>query len=378
MIDKYFTGTASRIGGVGLDVIAREALARHRAGFRPHAPGRWSSSPAASTSTALDGEKHLWNPETIVKLQHAVRAATIRSFTPSTPQPINDQSRAAVHAARAVRVRAGRARCRWTRSSRSSAIVKRFVTGAMSLRLDQQGGPRDAGHRHEPAGRQVQHRRGRRGPGALPPLPNGDSAHSAIKQVAAARFGVTSEYLVNATELQIKMAQGAKPGEGGQLPGHKVTDEIARVRHSTPGVTLISPPPHHDIYSIEDLAQLIYDLKNANPQARGLGEAGLRGGRGHRGGGRGQGHSRRGADQRPRRRHRRSPADLDQARRHALGAGPGRDPADAGAQRPARPDRACRPTASCKTGRDVVIAALLGAEEFGFAHRAPGGRWAAS
>ena len=146
----------------------------------------------------------------------------------------------------------------------ATEIVKRFCTGAMSLRLDLARGAPDARGRDEPPRRQEQHRRGRRGSGPLHADANGDSRRSAIKQVASGRFGVTSWYLVNADELQIKMAQGAKPGEGGELPGHKVDETIARVRHSTPGVGLISPPPHHDIYSIEDLAQLIYDLKNAN------------------------------------------------------------------------------------------------------------------
>ena len=196
---------------------------------------------------------------------------------------------------------------------------------------------------------------------------NGDSRRSAIKQVASARFGVTSEYLVNADDLQIKMAQGAKPGEGGQLPGPKVYPWIAKVRHSTPGVTLISPPPHHDIYSIEDLAQLIYDLKNANPVARihvklvaevGVGTICRR---------RGQGARRRRADLGPRRRHRRLAADGDQAQRHPVGARPRRDAAGADAEQPARPHHRCRSTASSRPAATSSIAALLGAEEFGFA-----------
>ena len=176
-------------------------------------------------------------------------------------------------------------------------------------------------------------------PARYVPDANGDSRNSAIKQVASGRFGVTSEYLVNAKELQIKMAQGAKPGEGGQLPGHKVYPWIAKVRHSTPGVGLISPPPHHDIYSIEDLAELIHDLKNAQPPRPHQRQAGGRSRRRHRRGGRGQGACRRGADQRPRRRHRRLAADQHQARRRPVGAGPGRDAADAGAQRSAQPHR---------------------------------------
>ena len=162
---------------------------------------------------------------------------------------------------------------------------------------------------------------------------------SSIKQVASGRFGVTSEYLTNSDDIQIKMAQGAKPGEGGQLPGHKVYPWVAKTRYSTPGVGLISPPPHHDIYSIEDLAQLIHDLKNANPRRAGAREAGRRGRRRHRRRGRVEGARRRRPDLRPRRRHRRLAADLAQARRRPVGARPGRDPADAAAQRAARPDR---------------------------------------
>jgi glutamate synthase (NADPH) large chain len=246
----------------------------------------------------------------------SVNACTLRGlldFKPSTPIPIEEVEPVESH--------------------REALQDRRDV-----LRLHQQGGARDARDRDEPHRRQEQHRRGRRGPRALRAEPNGDSKNSAIKQVASGRFGVTSEYLVNADELQIKMAQGAKPGEGGQLPGTKVYPWIAKTRHSTPGVGLISPPPHHDIYSIEDLAQLIHDLKNANPFARvsvklvaevGVGTiaAGV-------------------AKATPtscssaaRRRHRRLAADLDQARRPPLGARPGRDPPDAGPQQPAQPDR---------------------------------------
>ena len=167
----------------------------------------------------------------------------------------------------------------------------------------------------------------------------GDSLRSKIKQVASARFGVTAEYLVNADQIQIKMAQGAKPGEGGQLPGHKVSEYIAQLRFSVPGVGLISPPPHHDIYSIEDLAQLIHDLKNANPRASISVKLVSRGRRGHRGRGRRQGQGRPRDDRRPRRRHRRLADLVDQARRHAVGAGPRRDAADAGAEPPARTHR---------------------------------------
>ena len=185
--------------------------------------------------------------------------------------------------------------------------------------------------------------------------------------MASGRFGVTSEYLVNADEFQIKMAQGAKPGEGGQLPGHKVWPWIAKVRFSTPGVGLISPPPHHDIYSIEDLAQLIYDLKNSNPRGADQRQAGGRGGRGHGRGGRGQAHSDVVLISGPRRRDRRQPADLDQARGDPLGAGPGRDAADPRPQQASAIGSSSRPTASSRPGATSSIAALLGAEEYGFA-----------
>ena len=254
---------------------------------------------------------------------------------------VDDQAAAADDPARPVPVQGRRPRRRSPIDEVEPVdeIVKRFSTGAMSYGSISQGGARDPRHRDEPAGRQVQHRRGRRGRRPLHARRQRRQRRSAIKQVASGRFGVTSEYLVNADDLQIKMAQGAKPGEGGQLPGHKVYPWIAKTRHSTPGVGLISPPPHHDIYSIEDLAQLIHDLKNANPAARvhvklvaevGVGTvaAGVAKAHadvvlisGHDGG--------TGA----------SPADLAQARRRALGARPGRDPADAAAQRPARPDR---------------------------------------
>ena len=245
--------------------------------------------------------------------------------------------------------------------------MKRFKIGGDVLRLDQQGGARDAGHRHEPHRRQEQHRRGRRGPGALRPAsPTATRKNSAIKQVASGRFGVTSEYLVNAKELQIKMAQGAKPGEGGQLPGHKVYPWIAKVRHSTPGVGLISPPPHHDIYSIEDLAELIHDLKNANHHARisvklvaevGVGTiaAGVAKAHadvvlisGHDGG--------TGASPLTSIKHAGAPWELGLAETHQTLV-----------LNDLRSRIVVEVDGQLKTGRDVVIGALLGAEEFGFA-----------
>ena len=219
------------------------------------------------------------------------------------------------------------------------------------LREHQQGGAREPRHRDEPHRRQVEQRRGRRGRRrASSRCANGDSRRSAIKQVASARFGVTAHYLVNADELQIKIAQGAKPGEGGQLPGHKVDEAIARVRHSVPGVTLISPPPHHDIYSIEDLAQLIFDLKSVNPRARVSVKLVSETRRRHHRRGRREGARRRDPHRRARRRHRRVAALVDPARGHAVGARPRRDAAGARAERAAR--RACvsRSTGSSRRG----------------------------
>ena len=240
------------------------------------------------------------------------------------------------------------------------------------VRLDLGRGARDARHRDEPPRRQVQHRRGRRGPERLYALPNGDSKRSAIKQVASGRFGVTSEYLVNADDIQIKMAQGAKPGEGGQLPGHKV-DVGRQDPHSTPGVGLISPAaaPRH----LLDRGPRPADPRpqERQPRAAHPREAGGRGRRRHGRRRRRQGARRRRAHLGPRRRHRRLAAHVAQARRRSPGARPRRDPADAAAQRPPRPHRR-QTDGQLKTGRDVVIAALLGAEEFGFATA----RWSSS
>ncbi len=227
----------------------------------------------------------------------------------------------------------------------ATQIVKRFTTGAMSLgalsreahetlaiAMNRLGGKSNTGEGGEDPARFI-------------PDANGDDRRSKIKQIASGRFGVTTHYLVNADQLQIKMAQGAKPGEGGQLPGHKVDAYIAKIRHSTEGVGLISPPPHHDIYSIEDLKQLIYDLRCANPTRQCLGEARQRGRRRHGRRRRGQGQRRPRHDLRWRGRHRRLAAVLDPRRRHALGDRPGRDPADADAQRPAQPRSRSRSTA---------------------------------
>ena len=225
--------------------------------------------------------------------------------------------------------------------------MKRFATGAMSYGSISQEAHETLAIAMNRIGGKCNTGEGGEDPARYVPDANGDSRRSAIKQVASGRFGVTSEYLVNADELQIKMAQGAKPGEGGQLPGHKVYPWIAKVRHSTPGVGLISPPPHHDIYSIEDLAQLIHDLKNANPKRAHQREAGRRGRRRHGRGGRRQGARRRRADLRPRRRHRRLAAHVASSTRGVpweLGLAETQQMLRA--ERPARPHRRRRSTAS--------------------------------
>ena len=251
-------------------MIAEEVARAPRARV-PAAAGATATSSTAGGEYQWrrDGEYHLFNPDTVVQAaaRHAQRAVrrssrNTRSWSTTRAEPL-----ATLRGLLELKRR--RTPVPLDEVEPVEAIVKRFATGAMSLRLDQPGSARDAGHRDEPASaasrtpaKAAKIRR------ATSRDANGDRRRSAIKQVASARFGVTSEYLVNADELQIKMAQGAKPGEGGQLPGHKVYPWIAKVRYSTPGVALISPPPHHDIYSIEDLAQLIHDLKNANPRAR--------------------------------------------------------------------------------------------------------------
>ena len=244
-------------------------MRRHRQAFATRAADSGDLDCGGEYQWRRDGEYHLFNPETVFKLQHATRSGQYSVFKEYT-RLVDDQNRRLATLRGLLELHAvGARRCRSTRSSRSS--VDR-ASASRPARCRYGSISQEA---HETLaiamnrlGAQVEHRRRRRGSGPLPPDANGDSRRSAIKQVASARFGVTSEYLVNAEDLQIKMAQGAKPGEGGQLPGHKVYPWIAKVRYATPGVGLISPPPHHDIYSIEDLAQLIYDLKNANPRAR--------------------------------------------------------------------------------------------------------------
>jgi glutamate synthase domain-containing protein 2/glutamate synthase domain-containing protein 1/glutamate synthase domain-containing protein 3 len=266
LVSKYFTGTSSRIEGIGLDVLAREAALKHAYAFQPITEADTELAVGGSYAYRVRGENHLLNPTTISKLQHAVRQRSYATFQ-EYAETIDAKSRELNTLRGLFEFKEGKA-IPIEDVEPASEIVKRFATGAMSfgsiskeahetlaIAMNRIGGRSNTGEGGEDEARYT-------------PDANGDSRRSSIKQVASGRFGVTAHYLVNADDLQIKMAQGAKPGEGGQLPGHKVDEVIARVRHSVPGVGLISPPPHHDIYSIEDLAQLIYDLKNVNPLAR--------------------------------------------------------------------------------------------------------------
>ncbi|MCA1220336.1 glutamate synthase large subunit [Streptomyces sp. 8L] len=362
-VDKYFNGTATKIGGAGLDVVAQEVAARHAKGY-----------PASGISAShrkleiggeyqwrREGEPHLFDPETVFRLQHATRSGRYDIFKKYTDR-VNEQSERLMTLRGLFNIDSGREPIPVDEVEPASEIVKRFSTGAMSygsisreahetlaIAMNQLGGKSNTGEGGEDTDRL-----------------HDPARRSAIKQVASGRFGVTSEYLVNADDIQIKMAQGAKPGEGGQLPGHKVYPWVATTRHSTPGVGLISPPPHHDIYSIEDLAQLIHDLKNANPGARihvklvsevGVGTvaAGVSKAHadvvlisGHDGG--------TGASPLTSLKHAGGPWELGLAETQQTLLLNG-----------LRDRIVVQTDGQLKTGRDVVIAALLGAEEFGFA-----------
>ena len=368
IVDRYFTGTVSRIGGVGLDVIAAEVASRHAKAYpaRPAELAHRDLDVGGEYQWRREGEYHLFNPETVFKLQHATRQRRYEVFKEYT-RLVDDQAQRLATLRGLFRFKTGaRPPVPIEEVEPVSQIVRRFATGAMSygsiskeahetlaIAMNRLGGKSNTGEGGEDADRYV-------------PDPNGDLRRSAIKQVASARFGVTSEYLVNADDLQIKMAQGAKPGEGGQLPGHKVYPWIAKTRYSTPGVGLISPPPHHDIYSIEDLAQLIHDLKNSNPLARvhvklvaevGVGTvaAGVSKAHadvvlisGHDGG--------TGASPLTSLKHAGAPWELGLAETQQTLLLNG-----------LRDRIVVQVDGQLKTGRDVVIAALLGAEEFGFA-----------
>ncbi len=267
LVERYFTGTSSRLDGVGMEVLAKEALMKHQFALQPPAESETELSVGGEYQFRLHGEKHQINPVTISKLQHAVRQNRFETFR-EFADTVNQQNRDLMMLRGMFDLKPVGPTVPLEEVEQASEIVKRFATGAMSfgsiskeahetlaIAMNRIGGRSNTGEGGEDEER-------------FQTDANGDLRRSRIKQVASARFGVTINYLVNADDLQIKIAQGAKPGEGGQLPGHKVDEVIARVRHSIPGVGLISPPPHHDIYSIEDLAQLIYDLKMANPQAR--------------------------------------------------------------------------------------------------------------
>lgn len=367
LVDRYFTGTASRIEGADLDVIAREALLRHRAAFAPREPGSLDLDFEGEYQYRLDGEAHLWNPTTVTSLQHAVIDNDAAKYA-EYARTVNRQSRALCTLRGLFEFVPGDP-VPLDEVEPVEQIVKRFYTGAMSHGSISKEAHETMAIAMNRLGAMSNTGEGGEDPDRYRPLEHpeqpGDSANCGIKQVASGRFGVTIEYLANARVLQIKMAQGAKPGEGGQLPGHKVTDEIARLRHSTPGVSLISPPPHHDIYSIEDLAQLIFDLKCGNPEAQvsvklvsevGVGTvaAGVAKGKadevlvsGHDGG--------TGASPLSSIKHAGVPWEIGLAEtQQTLVANRLRDRI------------LVQVDGQLKTGRDVVIGALLGAERFGF------------
>jgi glutamate synthase (ferredoxin) len=364
-VDTYFTNTPSRIGGVGLKEIAEETIERHRRAY----PGRPMRLPdldwGGQYQWRQDGEYHMYNPESVHKLQYSTRTDNYRIFKEYSAL-INAASARLCTIRGLMDFKLGLNAIPLEEVEAAESIMRRFATGAMSfgsiskeahetlaIAMNRIGGRSNTGEGGEDPARYI-------------PDPNGDSRSSAIKQVASARFGVTSEYLINANELQIKMAQGAKPGEGGQLPGHKVDEVIARVRHSIPGVGLISPPPHHDIYSIEDLAQLIYDLKNSNPRARISVKLVAEVGVGTIAAGVAKAHSDvvlisgdsggTGASPLTSIKHAGIPWELGLAETHQVLV-----------QNNLRGRIVVQTDGQLKTGRDVVIAALLGAEEYGFA-----------
>ena len=368
VVDEYFTGLTSRLGGVSLDTLAIETIKRHHVAYPPmgEIPGTKKLPIGGEYQWRREGEPHLFNPETVFKLQHATKAKRYDIFKQYT-NLIDDQSKNLMTLRGLFTFKIGlKPAIKLDQVEPASEIIKRFATGAMSygsisqeahetlaIAMNRIGGKSNTGEGGEDPRRNILDL-------------NGDSRRSAIKQVASGRFGVTSEYLVNAEDIQIKMAQGAKPGEGGQLPANKVYPWIAQVRYSTPGVGLISPPPHHDIYSIEDLAQLIHDLKNANKNARvhvklvaevGVGTvaAGVSKAHadvvlisGHDGG--------TGASPLTSLKHAGAPWELGLAETQQTLMLNG-----------LRERIVVQVDGQMKTGRDVVIAALLGAEEFGFA-----------
>ncbi|HUJ71015.1 MAG TPA: glutamate synthase large subunit, partial [Verrucomicrobiae bacterium] len=365
VIDKYFTGTASQIEGIGIDVIAEEVRQRHRHAFPARSVNGATLDPGGQYQWRSDGEYHLFNPETVHKLQLSARTNDYKVFKEYS-ELVDNQSQNLCTLRGLFEFKLAARPISIDEVETVESIVKRFKTGAMSYGSISQEAHEALAVAMNRLGGKSNTGEGGEDPARYEPLPNGDSKNSAIKQVASGRFGVTSHYLTQAKELQIKMAQGAKPGEGGELPGAKVYPWIAKVRHSTPGVGLISPPPHHDIYSIEDLAELIHDLKNGNERARisvklvseiGVGTvaAGVAKAHadvilisGHDGG--------TGASPLSSIKHAGTPWELGLAETQqtlVLNNLRSRVYLEADGQ--------------LKTGRDVVVAALLGAEEFGFA-----------
>ncbi|MBT8427971.1 MAG: glutamate synthase subunit alpha, partial [Erythrobacter sp.] len=266
-VDTYFTGTATTIEGIGLKEVARETVRRHAQAFGDSPLYKGMLDVGGIYQYRIRGEDHAWTPQNIASLQHAVRGKDAKNYDEFAAS-VNEQSERLLTIRGLMELKKAERPLDISEVEPAAEIVKRFSTGAMSfgsisheahstlaIAMNRIGGRSNTGEGGEE-------------PERFRPLDNGDSMRSRIKQVASGRFGVTTEYLVNSDDIQIKMAQGAKPGEGGQLPGHKVDKRIGKVRHSTPGVGLISPPPHHDIYSIEDLAQLIHDLKNVQPDSR--------------------------------------------------------------------------------------------------------------
>ena len=368
VVDEYFVGATSRLGGIGIEIIAQETIKRHHVAYPPGGdiPGSKKLQIGGEYQWRRDGEPHLFDPETVFTLQHATRSKRFDVFKRYTNR-VDEQSRRLMTLRGLFQFKEGvRQPIPIDQVEPASEILKRFATGAMSYGSISQEAHETLAIAMNRIGGKSNTGEGGEDPARNKPDANGDLRRSAIKQVASGRFGVTSEYLVNADDIQIKMAQGAKPGEGGQLPGNKVYPWIAKVRYSTPGVGLISPPPHHDIYSIEDLAQLIHDLKNANNQARihvklvaevGVGTVAAGVSKAH--------------------------ADVVLISGHdgGTGASPLTSLKHAGAPwelglaeaqqtlilNDLRDRIVVQVDGQMKTGRDVLIAALLGAEEFGFA-----------
>ncbi|MBN1795623.1 MAG: glutamate synthase large subunit [Sedimentisphaerales bacterium] len=363
LVDEYFTGTVSRIEGIGLEQIADEALARHCDAYTEDTDRYLDLEFGGEYHWRNDGVRHLWNPLTVAKLQYAVKLEDQQAYDQYC-EHINAQAGHLCTLRGLFEFKQGKS-IDIEQVEPASEIVKRFCTGAMSHGSISKEAHECMAIAMNRIGAMSNTGEGGEDPARYKPEPNGDSKNCAIKQVASGRFGVTIEYLSNAKELQIKMAQGAKPGEGGQLPGHKVTEEIARLRYSTPGVTLISPPPHHDIYSIEDLAQLIYDLKCSNPGVKvsvklvseiGVGTvaAGVAKGNadevlisGHDGG--------TGASPLSSIKHTGAPWELGLAETQQVLVANG-----------LRSRIKVQVDGQMKTGRDVVIGAMLGADRFGF------------